>query len=182
MRALRPAAGILFRERRDPPAGLLRRVWWSTAAAVLLALAVAEHSFALFAMASLVLVLLRVWLKANRLTTEVAGDGLRLRVAPLPARLVPHGEIRDWHVHLDYPWGRSGRALARAPRVTALDAAPGPGLSLNLEDGRTLWIGSACPLEFEAALRAARPRRFARRRRAGPAAASPARVSCGGHG
>ena len=42
----------------------------------------------------------------------------------------------------------------------------GPGLTLNLSDGETVWIGTDRPIELEEALKRMRkPARAARRRR-----------------
>ncbi|MBC8328693.1 MAG: hypothetical protein ISR76_00780 [Planctomycetes bacterium] len=157
----------LFREQRDPSRRLQQFVWGLAVLILGAAVLLEPVSFATGVWLATGLALMALWFRLSRLTTEVRKDGLQVRLSPFKPRLYPRAELQDWHVHMAYPWGRTGWGLRRAPGVTVWQGGEGPGLTVNLYDGETVWIGTDRPIELEDALRAMRkpPRRGARRRR-----------------
>ena len=101
-------------------------------------------------------VLVPALLLALRLTTEVADDELRLRFPPFVDREIPFTEIRGVQPRTYRPlrefggwgirWGGRGRM--------AYNVSGNEGVEVELDDGRTVVVGSRRSNELAEALRA----------------------------
>ncbi|RMH04179.1 MAG: hypothetical protein D6702_03865 [Planctomycetota bacterium] len=157
MAAAPPSAEPWFREQRRVSRRLASVLWGAAGGVFLAGIPFGVWSGPGLPAAAAILGGLAWWLRVCRLTTEVGPDGLCLRLAPFPARRFAREELRGWHVHLAWPW-EGARPRPRSG-VTVWHGAAGPGLTVELEGGRTFWLGSSRPLEFEAALLRLRRRR-----------------------
>jgi hypothetical protein len=101
------------------------------------------------------LVPLLTW-KMN-LTTRVTGDGIELRFAPFPRRVIPLGEISKVYARQYRPireyggWGIKGTFKNRAYNVSG-----DRGVQLELVNGKRLLIGSQRSEELERVIEARR--------------------------
>ncbi len=164
-----PAEAPLFREKREASRRLQQFVWGLVVLTLVAAAVLEPFSLLVGLWAAVALALTALWVRLCSLTTEVRQDGLVVRLSPFRPHLYPRAELQDWHVHMTYPWGRSSLGMRRAPGVTVWQGGEGPGLTVNLSGGGTVWIGTDRPLELDEALQdmrsPGRRKRRSRRRR-----------------
>jgi hypothetical protein len=156
----------LFREKREASRRLQQFVWGLVVLVLGGSLLLDPADWAVGFWGAVVLALMALWMRLSSLTTEVRAEGVVVRLAPFRPRFYAREEVADWHVHMAFPWPRPAFGFRAIPRLTVWQGGEGPGLTLNLADGQTVWIGSDRPIELDEALRTmARPAKGTRRRR-----------------